>query len=161
MKKCILIVDVQYGFVSEATKHIPAMVEELQHHYEHIYITRFYNKPNSFYRTLIKWDRLGKNSKDFELAFSPSENAIIIDKAIYTCINDAFLEQLKNSDIKSVDVCGIDTDICVTKCAVDLFEAGVVPFVLANYCASNAGKQAHNTALGTLKRYIGESQVVQ
>lgn len=160
MKNCIIIVDVQQGFINNATKHIPKLVENLQNEYKHIYITRFFNRQNSLYRKLIKWHKFDKNSDSFQLAFEPAKQAIIIDKDIYSCVNPEFIQELNAKKIKKVDVCGIDTDICVTKCCVDLFEAGIIPRVLANYCASNAGLKEHNFALKTLSRFIGKNQVI-
>jgi nicotinamidase-related amidase len=160
MSKCLLIVDVQVGFINEETAQIPQLVEALQSEYECVYATRFYNTEDSFYRKLIKWDRFGKDSADFPLAFAPSRNVTLIDKNIYSCVNDEFLNELNKKRIDVVDVCGIDTDICVTKCAVDLFENGIIPFVLAKYCASHAGEDAHRYALKTLGRFIGRGQVI-
>lgn len=161
MESCLLIVDVQKGFINTSTSHIPALVEELQKKYNHVYATRFFNKPNSFYRTLIKWDRFEKSSEDFDLAFLPLSRTQLIDKSIYTCVNEQFIEDLKKNGINQVDICGIDTDICVTKCAVDLFENGIEPKILAKYCASHAGADAHEFALKTLARFIGKGQIVQ
>lgn len=160
MAKCLLIVDVQKGFINESTAHIPKLVEQIQCKYDFLYATRFFNKKNSFYRSLIKWTRFDINSEDFVLAFSPLPHVKIIDKSIYTCVNETFLQQLTDNDIYEVHICGIDTNICVTKCAVDLFEAGVVPKVLANFSASHAGNDAHLNALKTLGRFIGIDQVV-
>lgn len=159
-RSCLLIVDVQVGFVNKFTSHIPALVESLQGSYKHVYVTRFYNQKESFYRKLIHWDRIEKNSSDFELAFKPLADAVVVDKAIYSCVSLSFLKELKSLRIDKVDVCGIDTDICVTKCAVDFFENGIIPNVLAKYCASSAGVDAHNAALKTLSRFIGKDQVI-
>lgn len=160
MKNCILIVDVQNGFINESTEHIPALVEKLQDNYDYIYVTRFFNKKDSFYRKLVKWDRFDKDSNDFQLAFKPSPKAIIINKSTYSCVIPSFLQELNKNKIQEVDICGIDTDICVTKCAVDLFESGIVPKVLSKYCASHAGLKSHKSALSTLRRYIGKDQVI-
>lgn len=159
--QCLLIVDVQAGFINDATKHIPILVEELQKKYRYVYVTRFYNEENSFYRKLIKWDRFDKGSHDFQLAFKPVRDAVIIDKSLYSCVNASFLQDLRRNKIEDIDVCGVDTDICVTKCAVDLFEAGIIPRVLGDYCGSYAGQEVHIHALGTLERFIGEDQVVK
>ena len=161
MKNCLLIVDVQKGFINGSTSHIPGLVEELQKEYSYIYATRFFNKPGSFYRTLIKWERFDRDSEDFDLAFVPLDQTQLIDKCIYTCVNKSFLDELKKNSITEVHICGIDTDICVTKCAVDLFESGVEPKVLANYCASHAGVEAHKFALTTLARFIGKGQIIR
>jgi len=160
MSKCLLIVDVQAGFINEYTAHIPKLVEKLQHKYKHVYAVRFYNKKDSLYRKLIKWDRFDIDSADFQLAFSPAEHVKIIDKDVYSCITDEFIQSLKQKNINEVDICGVDTDICVTKCAVDLFENDIIPFVLANYCGSYAGVDAHTTALKTLERFIGSDQII-
>jgi len=160
MKKCLLIVDVQKGFLNGSTSHIPSLVEELQKGYSYVYATRFFNKSGSFYRTLIKWDKFDKNSEEFDLAFAPLKKTKIIDKCIYTCVDKSFLDDLKKNDVDKVHICGIDTDICVTKCAVDLFENNIKPIVLAKYCASHAGVEFHEFALKILARFIGKGQII-
>lgn len=52
---------------------------------------------------------------------------------------------------------GIDTDCCVMKTALDLFEIGIKPIVLSHYCASTGGNNIHLAALDMLKRNIGEA----
>ncbi len=161
MNACLLTIDVQCGFINDSTEHIPKRVEALQNEYQYIYVTRFFNKKDSLYRKLIKWDRFDRHSDDFHLAFRPLARATIFDKSIYSCVNKSFLEALNENHIGEVDICGIDTDICVTKCAVDLFEAGITPRVLGPYCASHAGVDAHRFALMTLERFIGSEQVIK
>ena len=160
MLKALLIVDVQNGFVNEKTKHIPALVEKLQYNYDLVIATRFINMPDSPFRKLIKWQHLSPDTDEIELAFKPKEGAVIIDKYIYTCIDESFLCLLKENGIEAVDVCGIDTDICVTKCAVDLFERNITPYVLKDYCATHADADIQRSALIILSRYIGRTQIV-
>lgn len=160
MPKALLIVDVQNGFVNEKTKHIPALVERLQYDYDLVIATRFINLPDSPYRRLIKWEHLSPETNEIELAFKPKGDAIIIDKNIYSCIDDSFLNLLKEKGIEAVDICGIDTDICVTKCAVDLFERNMTPYVLRDYCATHADADIQEAALVILARYIGKSQII-
>ena len=73
---------------------------------------------------------------------------------------EVFLQLLKENDINAVDICGIDTDICVTKCAVDLFERDITPYVLKDYCATHADADIQESALIILARYIGKSQII-
>ena len=159
-KTCLMIIDVQKGFVNENTKDIPSKVEKLQHKYDYVIVTKFYNLPNSFFRKLIKWNKFGAGSLDAELAFKPKKEAMIIKKYLYTSVNKGLLNFLKSKNIKTVYLCGLDTDICVTKNAVDLIENGIIPIVLTDYCGSNAGKAAHLNAIKTLKLYIGKDQVI-
>ncbi|HWD40045.1 MAG TPA: isochorismatase family protein [Fimbriimonas sp.] len=64
-------------------------------------------------------------------------------------------------DDRSAVVClvGIDTAACVQKTALDLFDAGIRPFVVEELCASGAGDSAHDAAIESLKRSIGLRQV--
>ena len=160
MKKALLIVDVQNGFVNDKTKHIPPLVEKLQYNYDLVIATRFINLPDSPYRRLIKWNHLSPDTDEIELAFKPKDGVVIIDKYIYSCIDDAFMTLLKDNEIEAVDICGIDTDICVTKCAVDLFERDITPYVLKDYCATHAEADVQESALIILARYIGSSQII-
>lgn len=160
MKKALLIVDVQNGFVNDKTKHIPLSVEKLQYSYDLVIATRFVNLPDSPYRRLIKWNHLSPGTDEIELAFKPKEDVIILDKYIYSCINDSFVNMLEENEVDAVDICGIDTDICVTKCAVDLFERNITPYVLKDYCATHAEADVQDVALIILARYIGSSQII-
>ncbi len=125
MAKCLLIIDVQIGFINDSTKHIPKLVEELQNKYEYIYITQFYNASNSFFRSLFNWNEFEKNSIEFALAFKPSERAVINTKSTYSCVTPHFINNIKKNKIKEVDLCGLDIELCVAKSAIDLFEIGI------------------------------------
>lgn len=162
MPDALLIVDVQHGFINAHTRHISERVDRLQHHYDRVFATRFYNSTEfDFFRRLIGWHELAPGSYGHPLSFAVRGDATIIDKCVYGCADQWFLNRLQEEGIETVDVCGIDTDICVTKCAVDLFEQGIVPRVLARYCASTAGIDAHRAALRTLERFIGLDQVIR
>lgn len=156
----LLIVDVQRGFINSHTAHIPSLVERLQHEYQTVFATQFSNPEGSNFRRLIHWQRFTPGSTDIELAFVADPKTQVIHKSIYSCVTDRFLSDLRREKITEIHVCGIDTDICVTKCAVDLFESGLTPFVLEKYSASHAGEAAHAGAINVLKRFIGKGQII-
>ncbi len=156
----LLIIDVQKGFINDATKHIPARVEGLQKKYKTVFATQFYNPDPSNFRKLIGWNRFTAGSPDTELAFTPIAHVAVITKPTYSCVTASFLEELKRRNIDTIHICGIDTDICVTKCAVDLFEKNLIPFVLKDCVASHAGIEAHRAALITIGRFIGRNQII-
>lgn len=158
--KALLIVDVQVGFVNDATRHILPKIMALQSQYKHVYATRFVNADGSPYRKLLNWHRFYANSNDVPLAFEPVDGAQIIDKHIYTCVTPAFLDDLQSKGIEEVAICGIDTDACVTQCAVDLFQRGIRPVLLSDACASHAGPEYHESALRILARLIGKHQII-
>lgn len=156
----LLIIDVQMGFVNDATRHVVAKVQALQKQYPHVYATRFINAEGSPYRKLLDWHRFYESSADVPLAFQPVDGAVIIDKNIYTCVTPGFLQDLRSKGIEEVAICGIDTDACVSACAVDLFENGIRPILLSEACASHAGAEYHEAALRILARLIGENQIL-
>ena len=156
----LLIVDVQVGFVNDATRHILPKVDALQKRYKHIYATRFINAEGSPYRKLLGWHRFYANSDDVPLAFNPVDSVVVLDKHVYTCVTLAFLQDLRDKGISEVAICGIDTDACVSACAVDLFENGIRPVLLSDACASHAGAEYHEAALRILARLIGKNQIV-
>lgn len=157
-KRALLIVDVQKGFINDDTRHIPALVERLQYRYDYVFATRFRNTEDSPFRTLVEWDGMTA-PEDIVLAFQLKEDAVVLDKTVYTCVTEEFLSMLDAEGIEIVDICGIDTDICVTKCAVDLFENGFVPVVLKDFCATTGGRHLQVPALEILGRYIGKKQI--
>ena len=157
---CLIIVDVQKGFINEWTEMIPAAVEAAQADYDIVFATKFVNAEGSPYRRLIGWGRFAPGSPDTELAFKPRADAQIVEKGVYTCVSPTFLGEARERGLETVHLCGIATDSCVLKTAVDLFEAGLTPMVHAELCASHGGRAIHESALVILRRFIDESQVV-
>ncbi len=157
---CLIIIDVQKGFINQWTGHVPARVQARQDEYDRVIVTRFVTPPGSAHRRLLGWPRVGPGSPDVELAFAPRDGAEIMDKSTYTCATDDFVTKLKQNGVGRVHLCGIATDTCVLKSAVDLFEAGLEPLVLAADCASHGGPECHAAGLLLLARFIGAERVI-
>jgi len=156
----LLIIDVQAGFINEWTAHVPARASSLQESFDHVLITRLYNPQRSLYRKLIGWTKFSLGSVDTQLAFAAESTAKIIDKSTYSCVSEAFVDQLRRDGIPRVHLCGISTDTSVMMSAVALFEAGIEPVILAHACASVGGHADHQAGLQILRRLIGERQVI-
>jgi nicotinamidase-related amidase len=163
VSQALLIVDVQRGFINEFTQHIPGRVARLIQtgDFEPLLFTRFVNSPDSPYHTLLDWHAcVGPPDTELvaELA-DLAEPANVFDKYGLTGMPDALTERLRRDGVREVALVGIDTDMCVLKVAMDLFDAGVEPIVLADCCASTAGLQAHLAGLAILSRNIGPYQL--
>lgn len=156
----LLVVDVQQGFINEWTTHLPARIEALQASFDTISVSRFYNPQKSLFRKLTGWDRFSLGSQETHLAFTPREDATIVDTPTYTCIKDAYLDRLRRDAISRVHLCGIATETSVLSCALDLFDAGIEPVVLAHACGSDNGPACHELGLSLLKRLIGNRQII-
>ena len=105
--------------------------------------------------------RFAPGSAEAELAVAPRPDAEIAVKHGYSAATEALLASLRTAGAREVALSGIATDNCVLMTAVGLFEAGVRPLVLADYCASHAGAEYHRAGLMLIERLVGEGQVVR
>lgn len=165
MKNILIVVDVQNGFNrSEQTHNLVDKIVELTNNglFDKIIATRFRNKEGSQYTEFLNWHRL-IDRPDIELVNGIKAD-VVIDKWIYTCINDEFmllLNKLNDGEMPThLFICGADTDCCVLKTATDIFEKGLMPIVLTEYCDSNAGPKSHDAGLLVMGRLIGKKCLV-
>jgi len=159
----LIVVDVQRGFINDFTAHIPARVARLvaAAAYDPVYFTRFVNPPGSSYQRFLAWDDLaGPPETDLvpELA-SLATPATTFTKPGFTGLPDDLVARLRADGPERVTLVGIDTDMCVLKVAMDVFDLGFEPIVLIDCCASTAGLLAHLAGLAVLSRNIGPYQL--
>ena len=165
MNKILIVVDDQNGFVRyEQTKSVAEKIKSLvdKKLFDCVIATRFINTPNSQYVKFIGWNRL-TSSPDIDLIDGLTAD-YVVDKNVYTCVTDEFLSLLTKINggelPKHVFIAGIDTDCCVLKTSVDLFEHFVMPIVLTNYCNSNGGDISHNAGIEVMSRNLGKKCLV-
>ncbi len=127
-----------------------------------ILFTRFVNSPDSPYHRILNWHEC-QEGPDTELAPGLVEQADptrIFVKQGHTGLPEGLKSQLKEDGVTRVAVAGIDTDMCVLKTAMDLFDLSIEPIVLVDCCASTAGLQAAPCpGLAILSRNIGAQQL--
>ena len=160
MKRCLVIIDVQNGFLGENTipvvADIKSLIENNENMFEHIVATKFINNPNSGFTDFMKWNDF---MDDESTALDPyvlqvSETVFI--KPGYTCFTDEFESFVADKEIDYLYFVGVDTDCCVLKSAADCFERNIPFQVLMNYCRSNGGDESHKAAELVLLRMIGD-----
>lgn len=157
----LLVIDVQNGFVSDRTKHILPKLSNLFEEFKNdcILATKFINLEKSPFGAFLHWERL-KSKPETDLIDFVQDNATqIFVKHAYSSCTPELMQYLKENDIQEVYVVGIDTDCCVLKTAIDLFECNIRPIVLADCCASNGGEESHRAAITVLERTIGRNQI--
>jgi nicotinamidase-related amidase len=159
----LLVVDVQQGFLNAYTEHLPARIARLieQERYQPLLFTRFINPPNSSYRRLLDWHACAGPP---ETTLAPelvgyAEGSRVFEKHGLAGLPQELREHVKQLGVRRIHVVGIDTDMCVLKCAMDLFDLGLEPIVWIDCCASTAGLQAHLAGLAILGRNIGPRQL--
>ena len=157
----LLIVDVQKGFITDRTRHIPTLVQRVQEDYAYVFVCLFQNIPGSPFRTVFDWHGCTPGTEDCEPAFTPREDAVIIEKFSYSCVSEELLFYFRRLGVERVDVCGIDTDVCVLRTASELFEKGYCVRVLKDLCATTAGEEVSDeAALAVIARHIGKDNII-
>jgi nicotinamidase-related amidase len=162
-KQALLVVDVQRGFINDYTRHIPGRVKRLIEldDFEPVLFTQFVNVPESSYHRLLQWHDVAQPpDTDLvpELAGCAAAGRVFV-KPGRTGVTEELSSYVREQGLQRLSLVGIDTDMCVLKMALDLFDLGVEPVVLVDCCASTAGLQAHLAGLSILSRNIGPHQL--
>ena len=159
MSQPLLIVDVQVGFINSFTHHIPQRIVSLieRDRYSPLLFTRFVNAPNGPYERFLDWHNCNSEPEtDVVPELQPlAQNEFIFSKLGLCGMPDELTDYLRQQHIEQLSIVGIDTDMCVLKIAMDLFDMGIEPIVFTDCCASTAGLQAHLAGLAVLSRNIG------
>lgn len=162
MSFCLFVIDIQHGFISENTKHVIQRIKSLldQNIFEYVIFTRFINTLDSPYVKYLNWHGLISEIEQKIVTELEGFANKVFDKNIYTACNVETLRFLQERNIKTIFICGIDTEGCVLKTAVDFFEANVRSYVLEYYSASNGGDNCQKAAILVLSQLIGINHII-
>lgn len=169
MRPVLVVVDVQNGFVNDASRHVIPVIAEIVDRWQQadqpVVFTRYFNFAGSQYDRLIGWQRLqGPPDTDIaaELAGHAQRATAIIDKRVYTLFTPEGSELVRRHRWTDLYICGIATESCVLKTAVDAFEHGdLTPWIIEDASASHAGSAAHDAGLLVARRFIGHRQIIR
>jgi nicotinamidase-related amidase len=162
----LIVVDVQRGFMNEFTHHIPERIVRLveRDRCAPLFATRFVNSARSPYRRLLDWHACARPPEtdlvpEITELLRAHDGSKVFVKRGFTGLPEELADHLKTHRIRQVTVVGIDTDMCVLKIAMDLFDMNVRPTVLIDCCASTAGLLAHLTGLAIISKNVGPQQL--
>ncbi|OUN99625.1 hypothetical protein B5F98_00130 [Pseudoflavonifractor sp. An44] len=159
--KCLFVIDVQNGFVSDKTKIVLPKIQQLMNDFDEGFIiaTQFINTQSSGFTDIMHWDRLKAEPEIDLIPFVKEKATYIVQKTTYSACTNEAMQLLLKHNITEAYVAGIDTDCCVLATAISLFEHNIRPVVLAQYSASNGGDISHQAAITVLGRTIGWNQI--
>ncbi len=157
----------QNGFVRTQSHHVVPRVAALAGAWldggGDVVFTRYLNHPGSPFERIIGWTRL-QHPPETDivdgLAQYVAKAVAVLDKPIYSTFTPEGRALFAAHGWNQVFVCGIATESCVLKTAVDAFEADLTPWVVSDAVASHAGEEAHNAGLLVLGRFIGKAQII-
>jgi len=162
MKKALIIIDVQKGFINKRTLktaiRIKNFIKKHRDDYDLLIFTKYFNHQGSNFVKNLKWLGFMKAEQtDFAdqiKEFVNNKNVFLKDT--YGCFVDSKLYNLlKKHKIAQVELAGFDTENCVLTFARDAFDRGMSVVVLKNLSASHSMPQLHKAALEIIKHNIG------
>ncbi len=166
-KTALVVIDVQNGFVNERSRHVIPIVVDLVAEWQgaggDTIFTRYLNYPGSPYERLMQWSLLQTSPEiDIvpELAPYVDRARAIIDKKVYTLFTGEGVEVIRRGGWTDLVFCGIATESCVLKSAVDAFELGYTPWIVHDASASHDGPATHEAGLLVAGRFIGANQLI-
>jgi len=165
--KVLVVVDLQHDFIVPETADLPARIERLTEAYPRAIATRSVNSPDSLWVTEVGCAKCMPGTTGAELAFRSRAPLAVIDKEGYGLLGAA-LEPMRRALAAAgvavgdeIDIAGLDTDACVLKTALDLFDLGYRPRILIDACASGNGLDFHRRAEQIVRRQLGEKALVR
>ncbi len=168
MKKVLLVIDVQKGFITTpAVTDIKNNIDVLisSGFFDTVISTVYQNYDNSPIIRLMGWDKLRSDEEQELVGGARFKSDYIVKKNRYSGVNRELLDILKKEggeeEIPCVFVVGVDTECCVLSTAIDLFELGIRPIVLTKYCGSSSGLAYHRAGILSLKNLVGACNIFE
>ncbi|MEJ7623815.1 MAG: isochorismatase family cysteine hydrolase [Pyrinomonadaceae bacterium] len=160
----LMVVDVQNGFLNQHSRHVIPNVVRLIHIFLErslpIIFSRFTNVSGSSFETLVDWRRVYQ-PPETDLADEVSPFAkTVINKHFYSSLTSESVRLIQAWDAQTLILCGVATEACVLKTALDAFEMDLVPVVIVDACASDMGVHSHEAGVHVLKNLIGKRQTI-
>lgn len=163
MKKILLVVDVQKGFITTpAVNDIKNNIDGLikSEFFDVVISTVYQNYKDSPIIRLMGWDKLLTNDEQELIGEAHYQSDYIIKKNRYSAVNEDLvkvLEEVGDGQLpECVFVVGVDTECCVLATATDIFELGIRPIVLNKYCGSSSGLANHKAGLLSMESLVGK-----
>lgn len=163
MKKSLVIIDMQNGFINEETAHlVPEMVAFIQVNkdkFDDIVGTRYINHENTACYRFEGWKECMEGTEDAEIVpeLLPYFTRVF-DKHQYTCWNKEFIEYAKDFD--KLYFMGVNTGCCVLHSAFDAYNNLQDCAVIRDLCGSTSGASSHAAAIQVLEECITKERVL-
>lgn len=166
----LVVVDVQNGFVREQSAHVVPVIVDVVSRWQSaggdVVFTRYFNYAGSNFERLFKWSKLMESPETDiipELVPYANKATAVVDKTVYSFFNEEGIALVRSHGWTDIYVCGIATESCVLKTAVDAFDHGdhLTPWLIEDASASHAGQVAHDAGVLVASRFIGPDQIIK
>lgn len=163
MKKALIVIDVQKGFINKNTKDVVLKIKKYisrnKNKYDLVVFTQYKNhKDSNFVKNLDWYGFMSKDETDLvdEISEFVNKENIFVKYTYGSFVDNKLYNLLKKHKIEKVELVGFDTENCVLTFARDAFDRGMEVVVLKDLCASHSNKKLHKAALEIIEDNIGE-----
>ena len=168
MKTCLIIIDMQKGFINEHTRDLVApLVNFLENKkFDSVVATRYINTLETACYILEEWKSCMEGSDDTEILpeILPFVERVF-DKGKYSCWNDEFKDYIKSNQFDLLYFVGVNTGCCVLHSVFDAHNDVYDTRIIEDLCGSSSGTESHKAGIKILtdcltsKRIIKSSEV--
>lgn len=162
MKRLYLGIDLQEGFLNEELRasdyveRVCAFIARLNK--DEVVLTRFVNAPGNNFDELLGYTI---TTPETTLIDDLEKGGYkVIEKSTYSAWIPEIIGRLQQDGIDEVVMFGLDSDACVLKTALDAFDAGAKPVVLADLSRSSGGEERNEAGIKLMKTLLGDGQVI-
>lgn len=163
MKKCLVIIDVQNGFIKQNTEHLPKKIAGFidNHSFDSVVATRYCNNSETACYRLGNWKECMTGTYDVEISSEiiPYVQRIF-DKTTYSGFTLEFKDFIQHKGFDRLYFCGVNTDCCVLATVISCYDNIQDCIVFGDLCASTLGIAKHNHALDLLRDNITPQRVI-
>lgn len=177
MRKALVVVDMQYGFMNEITSYLGdktvSFIKEANQDpetpmFDLVIATQYVNHENSACYKLEGWKDCMSGSEDtkilpgiLELCSEEAGDKLVIKKDKFTCYTDEFLRIIKQYQIDQLYFTGVNTGCCVFHSALDAYENVLDTYVIEDLCGSTNGVHYHDIGIELLATLITPSRILK
>ena len=88
------------------------------------------------------------------------ESFYFINHYNYTVYDADMKKLINNLNPQQIYLAGIFSDVCILKEAIDMFDDGVMSYVIEDLSTSLHGQEAHKNAFDNIKLALGEDKII-
>lgn len=163
-KTCLVIIDMQNGFINEHTRHLISKIKEFieKSNFDNVVATQYVNHPDTACYKFEGWKECmqGTTSTDIVKELKPLiQRTFKKDK--YSCWNSQFKQFVKENKFNKLFFVGVNTGCCVLHSAFDAYNDLQDCCVIENLCGSTSGESSHKAAIQILTECITPERVIK
>lgn len=164
MKKALVIIDMQYAFINDNTKHLIDKIKRYakENDFNAVVCTAYINNRDTACYKFEGWKKC--MSLDAEAKVVSELESISLKtfkKSRYSCWTEEFKTWVKDNNIDKLYFVGVNTACCVLHSVLDAYNDVQDCCVVGDLCGSTTSIESHERGLEVLRECITKERVIE